>query len=101
MQRTGLLRDAVMLAAAAAIGWWAHGGKRRVEAASEANMVYQFDSLTPGSSLTLYNAEERTLYVYHGATAGNSHLSCSFRYRIPRAGAPIDRENCAAGSLLR
>lgn len=100
MQRTGLLRDAVMLAVAAAIGWWAHGGNRRVQAA-EASTVYQFDTLTPGSSLTLYNTDERTLYVYQGATAGNSHLSCSFRYRIPRTGAPIDRENCAAGSLLR
>ena len=101
MLRTGLVRDAVMMAFAVAVGWWAHGGEHRVHASSEANMIYQFDSLTPASSLPLYNPDERVLYVYQGATAGNSHLNCSFRYRLSRFGAPIDRENCAPGSLLR
>ena len=101
MQRMNLVRDGVVMAAAVAVGWWAHGVEGRVHAASEANMAYQFDSLTPASSLTLYNPDERTLYVYQGATAGNSHLNCSFRYHLSRFGAPIDRENCAPGSLLR
>ena len=100
MQRTGLGRDVMMLAAAAAIGWWAHGGSTRVEAAAEANMVYQFDSLTPASSLTIYSPTDHVLTVYQGATTGNSHVNCSFRFRIVRGGAPIERENCAAGSLL-
>lgn len=89
-----------MLAVAAAIGWWAHGSDRRVEAAAEGNMVYQFDSLTPASSLTIYSPADHTLTVYQGATAGNTHVNCSYRFRISRVGAPIERENCAAGSLL-
>ena len=101
MQQTCLIRDAALLAVAGAVGWWAHGGGARVQAASDATVVYQFESLKPESALTLYNPDERTLYVYQGATAGSSHLNCSYRYRIPRAGAPIDRENCSAGSLLR
>jgi len=41
------------------------------------------------------------LYVYQGATTGNSHVICSFRIHIPRLGDAIDRENCAPGSLTR
>ena len=100
MRQTGLVGDAAMLAVAAAIGWWAHGSDRRVEAAAEGNMVYQFDSLTPASSLTIYSPADHTLTVYQGATAGNTHVNCSYRFRISRVGAPIERENCAAGSLL-
>lgn len=101
MHRPSLVRDTALLAIAGAIGWWAHGSQQHVQAASEANMLYQFDSLTPATSLTLYNPDEHTIYVYQGATAGSSHLNCSFRYHVARAGAPIEREICAPGSLLR
>lgn len=60
-----------------------------------------FTGINPASSLTIYSPEDRMLYVYQGATTGNSHVTCSFRIHIPRVGEPIDRENCAPGSLTR
>jgi hypothetical protein len=96
------LREGVMIMAALAIGWWAHGVNRPVaaESAVPPNLVYQFSNAGPGISLTMYNPGEQMLYVYQGATMGNSHVNCSYRFHIKQPGAPIERENCAIGSLL-
>jgi hypothetical protein len=96
------VREGVMIAAALMIGWWARGVDRQVAAASAvpSNLVYQFSNAGPGISLTMYNPGEQMLYVYQGATMGNSHVNCSYRFHIQQPGAPIERENCAIGSLL-
>ena len=64
------------------------------------SLSFQFENLGPQSALTLYNPADHTLTVYQGATAGDTHLNCSFQYRITRPGAPIERHNCQPGTLL-
>lgn len=95
------LREGIIAGMAVALGWWAYGGRTVQAAPVSAATAYQFTGINPASSLTIYSPEDRMLYVYQGATTGNSHVTCSFRIHIPRVGEPIDRENCAPGSLTR
>jgi len=95
------IREALVVVGAVALGWWAHGG-RAVQAAPVSSVAaFQLTGINPATSLTVYSPEDRMLYVYQGATTGNSHVNCSFRIHIPRVGDAIDRENCAPGSLTR
>ena len=106
------LRDLALLAAAAAIGWWAHGASPTVSAQSRGSssspessrlasdgLAFQLSGMGPETALTLYNSANHTLYVYPAAN-GNSHINCAFSFHIDRPGAPIDRENCPIGSAF-
>ena len=106
------LRDFTLVAVAAAIGWWAHGSNFGVYAQhnaspdsshnpAETNLGFQYGGLGPDGELTLYNASSRTLYVYPSiGRSGNSHINCLYSVHVDRAGAPLERENCAVGSFL-
>ena len=52
-------------------------------------------------SLTVYNTESHTLYVYPRVTEGNSHISCEYSFRVSVPGAPMERQNCPVGSLTQ
>lgn len=103
MQRPHL-REVLIASAALVVGLvagrWAQ--IRPVQAAAEPalELSYQFQNISPQSSLTIYNPADHILTVYQGATSGNDHLSCTYQYKITRPGSPIERKNCQPGSLL-
>ncbi len=107
MNQRSLLRDATLLIVAGAIGWWAHGANTAVRAAGYSDTAregsgfgFQFGGAGIEGSLTLYNPENRTLYVYPAAS-GNSHINCAYSIRVEKPGAPLERQNCAIGSAFR
>jgi hypothetical protein len=91
-----VLRDALALAGVFAMGWAFHG--HTVHAAGE-DVLFQMQEVRPGSSLLVYHPSDRTIYVYQGATTGNSNLQCSFRYHMTDVGGVIRRENCPIPTL--
>ena len=107
------VRDLVLLTAAAAIGWWAHGAGATASAQSRGSasdsrtrsgepsdaLGFQFGGAGIEGSLTLYNPANHTLYVYPAANGG-SHINCAYSFHIDKPGQPIDRENCAIGSTF-
>jgi hypothetical protein len=92
------MRDGVLVAAALAIGWWAHSGVAvQANSSSHASgeLSFQFMKNDINNSLTIYDAGEHVLYVYQGASSlGASKINCSYMFHIANAGAPIQRENC-------
>ena len=107
MTQRNLWRDAAMLLAAGVIGWWAHSANTPVRAAGAGssssrdggNIDFQFGGAGLEGSLTLYNPENKTLYVYP-AGVGNSHINCAYSIHIEKPGAPLERQNCAIGSVF-
>ena len=102
MLKHPLLRDLVLVIFAAAFGWWAHGS-HTVRAAEpdksdEGNLTFQFGGTDLPGSLTVYSPSAHTLYVYPMHT-GNSKASCMYMLHISRPGGPIERTNCAPGSV--
>ena len=92
--RAGWLRELVLLLAALAIGWWAHGG-RNVQAASPGDFQFQMQ----GSDLLIYSASSHTVSVYKDADRGNSALACSYEFLIGGSRAPVERKSCDMGRL--
>ena len=103
MSKSMWIRDGILVAAAMTVGWWANG--ERVQAATASapeESSYQFMSNNLDNALTVYSPQERTLYVYQGASAlGSSHVNCSYKFHIPRIGSALERENCDVGHGLR
>jgi hypothetical protein len=98
LQVKNAIRDVLALAGVFAIGWALHG--RTVHAAGD-DLLFQMQEVRPGSSLLVYHPSDQTLYVYQGATTGNSAVQCSFRYHMTNPGGVIRRENCPIPSLIR
>lgn len=96
MSRTGWLRDGVLIAAAMVIGWWAHGAAAvHASTTPVGELSFQFVKSDLNNALTVYDADQRVLYVYQGASAnGSATVNCSYMFHIAKAGAPIQRENC-------
>jgi hypothetical protein len=92
----GWLRDATLLVAALAVAWWAHGD-RPVQAASG---DLQFQMEAAGDTLLLYSAGDRSIYVYKGASSGNSNMQCSYKFVVTAPGR-AQRESCDMTSLTR
>ena len=96
-------RNVLALVAVLAVGLWL-GSTRAVKAQSsqpDGDVQFQLAGVTERSSLLVYRPGSRTLYVYQGATTGNSELQCSFMFKIGRPGSAIHRVNCALGELTR
>ena len=100
MESRGLLRDVLLLVFALAVGWWLRGPQTTVLAgrSSDESLGFQLGDGSPQQSLTIYNPENHTLYVYPRVGTGNAHISCEYSLRIERPGGPIDRQNCPMGS---
>ena len=107
MTQRNVVRDAAMLLVAGVIGWWAHRSNTTVRAAATGsdtardggNLGFQFGGAGLEGSLTLYNPENKTLYVYPAAS-GNAHINCAYSIRVEKPGAPLERQNCAIGSAF-
>jgi hypothetical protein len=60
---------------------------------------FQLDGINPSSSLLVYQPETRTIYVYQGATTGNSNVQCSYKFQMTRPGEVIRRVPCPIPKL--
>jgi hypothetical protein len=85
-----------------AAGFWL-GGVNQVKAASSdgGGVEFQLSGVNETSSLLVYQPGSKTVYVYRGATTGNSTVQCSFKYFLDKPGDPIQRVNCPIGSAMR
>ena len=94
-------RNVLALVGVLAVGLWL-GSTPTVKAASyqpRGDVQFQLAGVNERSSLLVYQPGSKTLYVYQGATTGNSKVQCSFIFQIGRPGSAIHRENCAPGQL--
>ncbi|MGD0097406.1 MAG: hypothetical protein ABSB60_12985 [Terracidiphilus sp.] len=97
------LRNGLVLAGLLALGYLL-GANRTVKAssssASSGDLQFQLGSVSEHSSLLVYQPETKTVYVYQGATTGNSNLQCSFKYQLGAPGGAIQRVPCPVQALL-
>lgn len=91
-----MVRDGLALVGIFALGWMLH--IRTVHAATD-DVQFQLQEVHPNSTLLVYQPSDKTIYVYQGATIGNSSLQCSYLYHMDAPGGVIRRENCAVPSL--
>lgn len=97
----GWLQVAVIALAALALGVWL-GNARGARAASNETggpVEFQLVGVNERSSLLVYQAAARTVYVYQGATTGSSWIGCSYMFKVGKPGEPIERENCGVTSM--
>lgn len=105
MQIPSFLRNALVLVAALALGWWMRGANAPVLAqrgsatSSSENLAFQMIGTGPDSSLVLYNRQTHELYVYARAGAGASMVPCTYSLLVTEPGLPLKRTNCQAGEL--
>ncbi len=104
MKIPSLARDLALVTVALGAGWWAHTPARAVHAAGSPDYpgdpFFQFSNVAGEGTLTLYNSNDRTLYVYSGVLTGSSNKNCTYAIKLERAGAPLQRANCQVGSLF-
>jgi hypothetical protein len=85
-----------------AVGFWLGAG-RTVKASSYqsggGDVEFQLTGINPTSSLLVYQPGTKTVYVYQGATTGNSALQCSFMFQLDKPGNVIRRIPCAVQQL--
>lgn len=97
------IRNGLALAGALALGWW-FGAAGTVKASGydqrAGDVQFQLTGVNESSSLLIYQPWNKTVYVYQGATTGNSNLQCGFKFELGAPGGAIQRTNCAAHTLL-
>jgi hypothetical protein len=95
------VRNGLALGAVLTVGFWLGAGRTVKASSSDAGMGVQFqlDGINPASALLVYQPETRTIYVYQGATAGNSSVQCSYKFQMMRPGEVIRREQCPVPQL--
>lgn len=109
MKSRGAIRNGLLVVFALAVGWWMRGPQTTVLAerssssssarsAADDSLDFQLGDGSPQQSLTIYNRENHTLYVYPRVGTGNARISCEYSLKIERPGGPIDRQNCPMGS---
>ena len=106
MRVRAVVRDVALLCVAVAAGWWLKGAGTAVYAQHSgrlavSNLAFQLVGFGPQQWLTVYNADNRTLYAYPRVGEGNSHISCVYSFTVERPGAPIERQNCPVGEQVR
>jgi len=101
MKAFGWLRNTLAVAGLVAVGYW-FGTSRTVRAdSSSGNSVeFQLTGVNDTSTLLVYQPSEKSVYVYRGATAGNSTVQCSFKFVLGTPGGAIQRVNCPVGSAF-
>lgn len=90
-------RNALALAGVLALGFWL-GSARTAKAdsyGSGGDVLFQLAGVSEHSSLLVYQPGSKTVYVYQGATTGNSSLQCSYMFQLDRPGSTIHRINCS------
>jgi hypothetical protein len=111
MMRVGsVVRDLALVCLAVAVGWWWRGAGTTVLAqrssssssarGGDSTLAFQMIGTGPDALLTVYNPDNRTLYMYPRIGAGSSTVNCAYSFKVSSPGAPLDRENCPVGELL-
>jgi|HubBroStandDraft_6_1064221.scaffolds.fasta_scaffold2230700_2 hypothetical protein len=99
-----VVRDLVLVALAASVGWGLRGAGTSVLAqrsgSSSGELGFQLSGIGGDTSLTVYNPNNRTLYVYPRIAQGNAHINCEFSLTVASPGGPIERQNCGVGSQV-
>jgi hypothetical protein len=86
-----------------ALGFWLGAGRTVNASSSESgagDVEFQLTSVSPASSLLVYQPKSKTVYVYQGATTGNSALQCTFMFQLERPGEVIRRVPCDVQRLI-
>jgi hypothetical protein len=95
-------RNGLALIAVLALGFRL-GATRTVNASSGdssmGDVQFQLTNVGPTSSLLVYQPRTKTVYVYQGATTGNSALQCSLKFQLDRPGDVIRRVACDVPQL--
>ena len=92
-------RNGLALLGILALGVWL-GGVRTATAATHGseqavgNLQFQLAGVDNKSALLVHEPESRTVYIYQGATMGNSYLQCNFKFLMSHPGVAIQRVNC-------
>jgi len=95
------LRNGLALVGAVALGvWLGSGGHVKAASSSGGDLVFQLAGVSEASSLLVYQPETKSIYVYKGATLGNSTLQCSYKFVVNTPGGAIQRVNCPVGSAF-
>jgi hypothetical protein len=98
----GWTRNGLALVGVLAVGFWLGAG-RTVSASNyqsgTGDVEFQLTGINPTSSLLVYQPGTKTVYVYQGATTGNSALQCSFMFQLDRPGQVIRRIPCGVPQL--
>ena len=96
------MRNGLALIGVLAVGLWLGAG-RTVRASSNQSgrdsVQFQLPGVSPSSSLLIYQLRSKTVFVYQGATTGNSALQCSYMFQLDKPGDVIRRVPCAIPSL--
>lgn len=95
-------RNGLALIGVLALGFWLGAGRTVNASNNESSMgdvEFQLTSVSPSSSLLVYQPGTKTVYVYQGATTGNSALQCSFMFQLQRPGDVIRRIPCEVQRL--
>jgi len=71
-----------------------------VYAANQVDPQFQLATVSQSSSLLVYQPDTKTIYVYQGATTGNSAVQCSFKFQLGKPGGVIERVPCPVPSLM-
>lgn len=95
-------RNGLAFAGLLAVGFWL-GADRAAGASTNqgggGDVEFQLTGISPTSSLMVYQPGMKTVYVYQGATTGNSALQCSFMFQLDRPGNVIRRIPCGVQQL--
>jgi hypothetical protein len=95
-------RNGLALIAVLALAFW-FGAGRTVKASSGdssmGDVQFQLTSVGPSSSLLVYQPRTKTVYVYLGATGGNSAVQCAYMFQLDRPGDEIRRAPCEVPRL--
>lgn len=110
MRHGSVVRDLALLCLAVAVGWWWRGVGMTVLAqrsggsssarGGDSTLAFQMTGTGPDALLSVYNPENRTLYMYPRIGAGSSTVNCAYSLKVPSPGAPLQRENCPVGGLM-
>lgn len=90
-------RNALALIAVLALGFWFGAGRTVKASSGESNLgdvQFQLTDVGPSSSLLVYQPRTKTVYVYLGATTGNSAVQCAYMFQLDRPGDVIRRVPC-------
>jgi len=95
-------RNGLALIALVALGFWLGAGRAVNASSGESSMgdvQFQLTNVEPSSSLLVYQPRTKTVFVYLGATTGNSAVQCAYMFQLQRPGDVIRRVPCAVPQL--
>jgi hypothetical protein len=102
-QLTRWLKNGLPLLIVFALAYWlgvTHPARSIVYAANQTDPQFQLTTVGQSSSLLVYHPDTKIIYVYQGATTGNSAVQCSFKFQLGKPGGIIERIPCPAASAL-